>query len=115
MARNRSQMLRRFDVAVSQERRIGHVRGMSAEPSTTEVGVPIGDIGSSNGPHSPVRRPARDTVVGPRPADASWTYNAQTLGELRADTPRIPSARSLQRRDRGAGGQGARAQAPVGS
>ena len=24
-----------------QERRIGHVRGMSAEPSTTEVGVPI--------------------------------------------------------------------------
>jgi hypothetical protein len=33
-----------------QERRIGHVRGMSAEPSTTEVGVPIGDIGSSNGP-----------------------------------------------------------------
>jgi hypothetical protein len=25
--------------------------------------------------------------VGPRPADASWAYNAQTLGQLRADTP----------------------------
>jgi hypothetical protein len=24
-----------------------------------------------------------NTVVGPRPADASWTYNAQTLGQLR--------------------------------
>jgi hypothetical protein len=31
---------------LGQERRIGHVRGMSAEPSTTEVGVPIGDIAS---------------------------------------------------------------------
>jgi hypothetical protein len=31
--------------APDQERRIGHVRGMSAEPSATEVGVPIGDIG----------------------------------------------------------------------
>jgi hypothetical protein len=88
---------------------------MSAEPSTTEVGVPIGDIGSSNGPHSPARGSARDTVVGPEPADASRTYNAQTLGQLRADTPRIPGGRSLQRRDRGAGRQRARAQGPVGS
>jgi hypothetical protein len=40
---------------LGQERRIGHVRGMSAEPSTMEVGLPIGDIGSSNGPHSPAR------------------------------------------------------------
>jgi hypothetical protein len=47
---------------------------------------------------APPGRPARDTVVGPRPADASWTYNAQTLGQLRADTPRIPGGRSLQRR-----------------
>jgi hypothetical protein len=59
---------------------------------------------------APPGRPARDTVVGPRPADASWTYNAQTLGQLRADTPRIPGGRSLQRRDRGAGRQRARAQ-----
>jgi hypothetical protein len=49
---------------------------------------------------APPGRPARDTVAGPRPADASWTYNAQTLGQLRADTPRIPGGRSLQRRVR---------------
>jgi hypothetical protein len=57
---------------------------------------------------APPGRPARDTVVGPRPADALWTYNAQTLGQLRADTPRIPVGRSLPRRDRGA-----RRQAPA--
>jgi hypothetical protein len=30
----------------------------------------------------------RDTVVEPRAADGSWIYNAQTLGQLRADTCR---------------------------
>jgi hypothetical protein len=57
---------------------------------------------------APPGRLARDTVVGPRPADASRTYNAQTLGQLRADTPGIPSGRSLPRRARPA------AQAPAG-
>jgi hypothetical protein len=40
---------------MGQERRIGHVRGMSAEPSQQRKSVLIGDIGSWNGPHSPAR------------------------------------------------------------
>jgi hypothetical protein len=95
---------------MGQERRIGHVRGMSAEPSTTKVGVPIGNIGSPNGPHSPARaagaRHRRGAETGRRVADL------QRANFKAADTPRIPCGRSLQRRDRGAGGQGARARRP---
>jgi hypothetical protein len=80
-----------------QERPIGHVGGMSAEPSTTEVGVPVGGLASSNGPHSPARaagaRHRRGAATGRRVVDLT----AQTLSPLRADTPRIPSGRSLRR------------------
>jgi hypothetical protein len=81
-----------------KEQRIGHVRGMSAEPSTTKVGVPTAISEARTARIAPPGRPARDTVVGPRPADTSWVYDAQTLGQLRADAPRIPGGRSLQRR-----------------
>jgi hypothetical protein len=54
--------------ATGQE--IGHVRGMSAEPSTTEVGVPIGDIGSLNG--------ARIARQGGRRATPSWGRDRPT-------------------------------------
>jgi hypothetical protein len=39
-------------------------------------------------PPAPPGRPARDTVVGPRPAGASWTYNAQPLGH--GPEPKMP-------------------------
>jgi hypothetical protein len=42
---------------------------------------------------APPGLPARNTGVGSRPAHASWTNNAQTLGQLRADY-RIPQATS---------------------
>jgi hypothetical protein len=68
---------------MGQEGRIGHVRSMSAEPATTEVGVPIGDIGSSNGPRSPRATPSRGRD---RPTSRGPTTR-KTLSQLRADTP----------------------------
>jgi hypothetical protein len=89
-----------------QERRIGHVRGMSAEPSTTEVGVPIGDIGSSNGPLSPARaagaRHRRGAATGRRVVDPQRT-NFRPAARRHPPHPRRPivaAPRSWRRRPR---------------
>jgi hypothetical protein len=61
---------------MGQDRRIGHVGGMSAEASTTQVGVPIGDMGSSNGPHCPARAAGARHRHGAATGRDVWTYNA---------------------------------------
>jgi hypothetical protein len=99
--------------ATGQE--IGHVRGMSAELSTTEVGVPIGDIGSSNGPRSPARavggRHRRGAETGRRVVDLQCA-KLRPAARRHAQHPQRPIVGSAEivpplRRPRAGAGRGA--------
>jgi hypothetical protein len=100
-----------MDAQIRFLRRICHVRGMSAEPSTTEL--PISYIGGSNGPHSPARaagaRHRRGAATGRRVVDLQRT-NFRPPARRHPRHPRQPivaaprsSRRRLRRPRAGAG------------